>query len=145
MVTFMVKWWWTRELCPRSVAGGDDFNFGIQYDSSREKSSLYVSQKMEPWTRSLMHRIEHASESAAWPQLVTDKAHSWGIVDGCWWAPKPYPFHLAEGCGQSLLHFKVFQWKPFVISLFGITPGRLALDGDTCSPDTLGKVANRID
>lgn len=41
----------------------DDFNFGIQYDSSRDKSMLYVSQKMEPWTRSLMHRIEHASES----------------------------------------------------------------------------------
>lgn len=41
----------------------DDFNFGIQYDNSRDKSKLYVSQKMEPWTRSLMHRIEHASES----------------------------------------------------------------------------------
>lgn len=41
----------------------DDFNFGIQYDSSRDKSMLYVSQKMEPWTRSLMHRIEDASES----------------------------------------------------------------------------------
>ena len=45
---------------------GDDFNFGIQYDNSRDKSKLYVSQKMEPWTRSLMHRIEHASESVSW-------------------------------------------------------------------------------
>jgi len=56
---------------PRSIVRGDDFNFGIQYDSSRDKSMLYVSQKMEPWTRSLMHRIEHASESAAWPRPVT--------------------------------------------------------------------------
>ena len=41
----------------------DDFNFGIQYDTSRDASSTYVSQKMEPWTRSLLRRIEGASEA----------------------------------------------------------------------------------
>ena len=41
----------------------DDFNFGIQYDSTRDAASTYVSQKMEPWTRSLLRRIEGASEA----------------------------------------------------------------------------------
>ncbi|CAK9101505.1 unnamed protein product [Durusdinium trenchii] len=41
----------------------DDFNFGIQYDNSRDKSQLYVSEKMDSWSRALMHRVEHASES----------------------------------------------------------------------------------
>eukprot|EP00439_Symbiodinium_sp_Y106_P055543 s4128_g7.t1 len=41
----------------------DDFNFGIQYDSSKDAAATYVSQKMEPWTRSLLRRIEGASEA----------------------------------------------------------------------------------
>lgn len=33
-------------------------------DNSRDKSQLYVSEKMDSWSRALMHRVEHASESA---------------------------------------------------------------------------------
>ncbi|CAK9118428.1 unnamed protein product [Durusdinium trenchii] len=32
-------------------------------DNSRDKSQLYVSEKMDSWSRALMHRVEHASES----------------------------------------------------------------------------------
>ncbi|CAE7360390.1 ALKBH2 [Symbiodinium pilosum] len=97
----------------------DDFNFGIQYDTSRDASSTYVSQKMEPWTRSLLRRIEGASEAvfnAIWFNHYRD-----GTVTIHW--------SKREWSGKRRGRGSTVPWQGIIHITFPLFHGSLAVMG----------------